>query len=123
MTHPIEQFRKRLAELDRYPPGVVPVPAYIPGTAAFSGGAGLVSNARRCRISGRGDAPARRHGRGGLPLGFDPAGRKLDARTAPAFEGRKAMFAPLIGRGRALPRSRPVPLRHRPPPVTERSLT
>lgn len=40
--HPVARFRRRLAELQRYPPGVVPVPSYLSGTAFFSGAAGLV---------------------------------------------------------------------------------
>lgn len=40
--HPIEIFRARLVELRSYPPGVIPVPAYLPGTAFFSAAAGLV---------------------------------------------------------------------------------
>ena len=40
--HPVELFRQRLASLDEYPPGVIPVPDYLPGTAFFSAGAGLI---------------------------------------------------------------------------------
>lgn len=40
--HPIEIFRARLGELRSYPPGVIPVPAYLPGTAFFSAAAGLI---------------------------------------------------------------------------------
>lgn len=40
--HPIERFRARLADLRRYPPGVVPVPGFLRGTAFFSAAAGLV---------------------------------------------------------------------------------
>lgn len=39
--HPIDRFRRRLGELRDYPPGVVPVPAYLPGTAFFAASAGL----------------------------------------------------------------------------------
>jgi hypothetical protein len=40
--HPVEIFRRRLAELTAYPTGVIPVPEYLPGTAFFSAAAGLV---------------------------------------------------------------------------------
>ncbi len=40
--HPVEIFRRRLGEMTGYPPGVVPVPEYLPGTAFFSAAAGLV---------------------------------------------------------------------------------
>lgn len=40
--HPVEQFRRRLAALPSYPPGVVPVPEYLRGTAFFSAAAGLI---------------------------------------------------------------------------------
>jgi len=40
--HPIEIFRRRLVEQTAYPPGVIPVPEYLPGTAFFSAAAGLV---------------------------------------------------------------------------------
>lgn len=42
MEHPVEAFRRRLTELRRYPAGVIPVPAYLRGTAFFSAAAGLV---------------------------------------------------------------------------------
>lgn len=41
-AHPVEMFRRRLAELTTYPPGVVPVPAFLGGTAFFAAAAGLV---------------------------------------------------------------------------------
>ena len=41
-AHPVEMFRRRLAELTTYPPGVLPVPAYLGGTAFFAAAAGLV---------------------------------------------------------------------------------
>lgn len=41
-AHPIETLRARLADLQRYPPGVVPVPEFLRGTAFFSAAAGLV---------------------------------------------------------------------------------
>lgn len=41
MTHPIEALFGALAEVAPYPAGVVPLPARIPGTAFFPGGAGL----------------------------------------------------------------------------------
>ena len=40
--HPVTTFRRRLGSLAKYPPGVVPVPAYLQGTAFFSAAAGLV---------------------------------------------------------------------------------
>lgn len=42
VEHPVEAFRRRLTELRRYPAGVIPVPAYLRGTAFFSAAAGLV---------------------------------------------------------------------------------
>lgn len=41
MTHPIEQPFERLRTVEPYPVGVVPVPARLPGTGFFPGGAGL----------------------------------------------------------------------------------
>ncbi len=40
-VHPIDDFRAALATCDCYPPDVVPVPHWLPGTAAFSAGTGL----------------------------------------------------------------------------------
>lgn len=40
-VHPVERFRSRLTELQRWPPGVVPVTEHIDGTAAFPAGTGL----------------------------------------------------------------------------------
>ena len=40
--HPIEIFRRHLADLRSYPNGVIPVPGYLQGTAFFSAAAGLV---------------------------------------------------------------------------------
>lgn len=42
--HPVELFSQRLASLGSYPPGVVPVPEYLRGTAFFSAANGLVIN-------------------------------------------------------------------------------
>lgn len=44
--HPVERFRRRLVALDPdcYPRGVVPIDEFIPGTAAFPGGTGLVAD-------------------------------------------------------------------------------
>ena len=39
--HPVTTFRRILASLSTYPPGVIPVPAYLAGTAFFSAAAGL----------------------------------------------------------------------------------
>ena len=39
VEHPVTTFRRLLASLSRYPPGAIPVPAYIPGTAFFSAAA------------------------------------------------------------------------------------
>ena len=44
-VHPIEHFRRRLEEFGAYPSGVVPVPAYLPGTAFFAASAGLYRRA------------------------------------------------------------------------------
>ena len=43
--HPIKHFRRRLEEFGAYPSGVVPVPAYLPGTAFFAASAGLYRRA------------------------------------------------------------------------------
>lgn len=48
--HPIETFRDRLAGLRHYPPGVVPVPATLRGTAFFSAAAGLVIDDPDCPL-------------------------------------------------------------------------
>jgi hypothetical protein len=40
--HPVQRFRRRLEALASYPPGVIPVPEYLRGTAFFSAAAGLV---------------------------------------------------------------------------------
>ncbi len=40
--HPVRTFRRLLASLSEYPPGVIPVPAYLSGTAFFSAAAGLI---------------------------------------------------------------------------------
>jgi len=40
--HPVQRFRRRLEELAIYPPGVIPVPEYLRGTAFFAAAAGLL---------------------------------------------------------------------------------
>ena len=52
----MEQFRAWLEELSDYPAGVVPVPAYLRGTAFFSAAAGLwvedkAAGCRRSRLA------------------------------------------------------------------------
>ena len=44
--HPIEEFRQRLDAFGDYPPDVKPVPAILPGTAAFAASIGLWRPAR-----------------------------------------------------------------------------
>src|SRR5215211_9108962 len=41
--HPVEALFARLATLDDYPAGVVPMSSRLPGTHFFPGGAGLVN--------------------------------------------------------------------------------
>lgn len=41
MQHPVEALFERLPQVEPYPPGVLPVPERLPGTAFFPGGTGL----------------------------------------------------------------------------------
>src|SRR5919199_2451980 len=41
-AHPVQRFRRRLDALASYPPGVLPVPEYLRGTAFFAAAAGLL---------------------------------------------------------------------------------
>jgi hypothetical protein len=48
--HPVERFRRQLEQFESYPPGVVAVPSYLPGTAFFAASAGLYRPAASTRL-------------------------------------------------------------------------
>lgn len=91
MSHPVEQFRAELDRLDRYPSGVVPVPALVDGTAFFSAGPGLVCT-----------QPPSRAGLPPYPNGGTMiVGHNLDAETP--YRQRIAEGLPHGGRDRPMP--------------------
>jgi len=89
--HPVDELRAALPAVEPYPPGMIPVPTQIVGTAFFPGGTGLWNPAGTATL---GTWPRR----GVLVLGqdFDSEQGYLASRAAGCEVGRSATWRALL---------------------------